>query len=152
MSPLLFVDTEFTDLVEMDLISMGIVAEDGRSWYAERTDYNQSGCSDFTRSVVLPLLGKRPDRMFTFDAMREDLCNWLAPYESTGAVVCFDYVGDWALFAELLRDVPTWIKSRNVRHQIDEVVLNQYFRDTGLPRHHALYDAMANRLAFRSKE
>jgi hypothetical protein len=38
---LVSLDTEFTDFVRHDLISLTMVAEDGREFYAERTDYNR---------------------------------------------------------------------------------------------------------------
>ena len=35
---LVFLDTEFTKFNSPDLISLALVAEDGREFYAERTD------------------------------------------------------------------------------------------------------------------
>jgi hypothetical protein len=55
---LVFLDTEFTDFVRPELISIALVAEDGREFYAERTDYRHDDCSDFVRETVLPLLGR----------------------------------------------------------------------------------------------
>ena len=57
---LVFLDTEFTDFVRPDLISLALVSEDGREFYAERTDYRKDECSDFVRETVLPLLGRVP--------------------------------------------------------------------------------------------
>lgn len=57
---LIFLDTEFTDFVQLGLISIALVAEDGREFYAERTDYRQGDCTDFVCSAVLPLLGRVP--------------------------------------------------------------------------------------------
>jgi len=48
---LVFLDTEFTDFVRPDLISIALVAEDGREFYAERTDYHRDACSDFVRET-----------------------------------------------------------------------------------------------------
>ena len=50
--------TEFTALHrEAKLISIGLVAEDGRMFYAELSDtYLLKDCGDFAREVVLPLL------------------------------------------------------------------------------------------------
>ena len=36
---LVFLDTEFTAFVRPDLISLALVSEDGREFYAERIDY-----------------------------------------------------------------------------------------------------------------
>ena len=60
-----FLDTEFTDFVRPDLISIALVSEDGREFYAERTDYREDDCSDFVRETVLPLLGGVPDAAFS---------------------------------------------------------------------------------------
>ncbi len=39
---LIFLDTEFTDFIDCDLISIGMVSEDGRHFfYAEREDYQR---------------------------------------------------------------------------------------------------------------
>ena len=53
---LIFLDTEFTDFARPDLISLALVSEDGREFYAERTDYDPERCSEFVRETVLPLL------------------------------------------------------------------------------------------------
>lgn len=57
---LVFLETEFTSFVRPDLISIGLVAEYGREFYAERTDYRRDECSDFVCETVLPLLGRVP--------------------------------------------------------------------------------------------
>jgi hypothetical protein len=57
---LIFLDTEFTSFDHPELISMGLVGEDGREFYAERTDYQRDACSDFVLETVLPLLGRVP--------------------------------------------------------------------------------------------
>ena len=67
---LIFFDTEFTDLHwQAKLISIGLVTEDGRTFYAELTDtYIDAECGDFARDVVLPLLDGGDARM-TFPAL-----------------------------------------------------------------------------------
>ena len=57
---LLFFDTEFTGLRKnTTLISLGIVSEDGKKFYAEFTDYDESQCDDWIKENVLKnLLGK----------------------------------------------------------------------------------------------
>jgi hypothetical protein len=52
-------DTEFTDFIDCDLISVGMVSEDGQhEFYVERSDYQTQWCNQFVRSAVLPQLGK----------------------------------------------------------------------------------------------
>lgn len=50
----LFFDTEFTGLQKnTTLISIGIVAENGKKFYAELADYDESQCSDWIQENVL---------------------------------------------------------------------------------------------------
>jgi len=50
----LFFDTEFTGLhKDTTLISIGIVSEDGRKFYAEFTDYDESQCNDWIKENVI---------------------------------------------------------------------------------------------------
>lgn len=103
---LIFLDTEFTDFVDCDLISIGLVDELGREFYAELTDYRQEACSDFVNEVVRPLLKHHKGRIegnkfFVAKALNE----WLAEYKD-GARICYDYVLDWYLMADLLKQLP----------------------------------------------
>lgn len=50
----LFFDTEFTGLhKDTTLISIGIVSEDGRKFYAEFTDYDEKQCDDWVKENVI---------------------------------------------------------------------------------------------------
>ena len=50
----LYFDTEFTGLrKDTTLISIGIVSEDGRKFYAEFTDYDESQCGDWIKQNVI---------------------------------------------------------------------------------------------------
>jgi hypothetical protein len=52
-----FVNSEYIDAErEIDLISLGIVAADGREFYAISTEFDGSRANQFVRTVVLPLL------------------------------------------------------------------------------------------------
>lgn len=47
----LFLDTGYTDPLNIDLISLGIISEDGRyEFYAERDDYSTLDCNAFVRA------------------------------------------------------------------------------------------------------
>jgi hypothetical protein len=54
----LFVDTELTDFIECDLISVALVADDGRKFYGERSDFDRASCSEFGRAAVLSALSR----------------------------------------------------------------------------------------------
>ena len=50
----IFFDTEFTGLHKnTTLISIGLISEDGRQFYAELTDYNLEQCDDWIEKNVL---------------------------------------------------------------------------------------------------
>ena len=68
---IIFLDTEFTDFVRPDLISIGLVIEDGREFYAERTDYRPDTCSDSVRESVA--LADARALMAGFRAWRTDM-------------------------------------------------------------------------------
>lgn len=42
-------DTEFTDCTDCELISIALVADDGRAFYGERTDFDRHACSISSR-------------------------------------------------------------------------------------------------------
>ncbi|MCQ9136836.1 hypothetical protein KMS84_39690, partial [Streptomyces sp. IBSBF 2807] len=54
----LFLDCEFTRLsATAELISLALVAEDGREFYVELIDtWREEDCSDFVLEIVLPQL------------------------------------------------------------------------------------------------
>jgi 3' exoribonuclease, RNase T-like len=139
-----FVDCEFTDFIDCDLISIGLVADDGREFYGERSDYDDSSCSAFVREAVLPQLGQYPGRVFTREALRSALLAWLGQFD--GGFFCADYVGDWDLLIDLLGDVPAGWQGVLVSQLIDYNRLEAYFAENQ-GRHHALVDARALRQA-----
>jgi len=50
----LFFDTEFTGLYKgTTLVSLGIIAEDGKKFYAEFTDYDKTQCDDWIKKNVI---------------------------------------------------------------------------------------------------
>lgn len=148
---LLFLDTEFTDFIHCELISVGIVTEDGREFYAECSDVDLSLCSDFARAAVLPQLGREPAVVGTEQHISAALQQWLAQFDQVE--VCFDYPTDFEWFYYLVRDpetliLPAWIKGRNIRGELAAVDIEHYWQENGRQAHHALHDARANRFAF----
>lgn len=150
---LIFIDTEFTDFNHPQLISIGLVTEDGKNeFYGERRDFPVNECSSFVRSNVLPMLGpvaeRQPDQVLS-----DSLYQWLIDQGPCAVVV--DYQGDWNQMLRLLaRQLPDNM-SRQPIHlgdlQADEVFqagYRNYFSKHDVPEHHALHDARANRMAW----
>jgi len=145
-----FLDTEFTSFEDCHLISVGIVSEDGREFYGERTDFQQASSSDFVRKVVLPQLGRFPGRSMPFEQLRDELKAWLQAVPiKPKPVLCYDYQGDYDLFCLLVGGgLPHGWRHENVAQRIDAARLAAYVSEHG-GEHHALHDARANAFSFR---
>jgi len=146
----LFLDTEFSSLLQAEskLISIGLVAEDEREFYAELPPVTYAAhCTDFVRASVIPLLWGEPYEMPPAE-LASALRYWLTQFA----------------LAEIVTDAPAW-DFRHLRTAIDEAqgwpqnlatgaILNQpeeawletHFAQPGHLQHHALHDARALRL------
>ena len=149
---LVFLDTEFTDFVRPDLISLALVADDGREFYAERIDYRQHDCNDFVRATVLPLLGRVPGAACTNKELTDRVRAWFTALLEPATII-FDYETDWFLLANAILGRPQTMPPENwgeklhldsyaITHPVFEQALNlTYTQDW--PPHHALADARA---------
>ena len=154
MSFKIFLDTEFTDFIDTQLISLGMVTDLGRTFYAE-VPYLDNACSVFVREAVIPLLGRISGSQYAFDDLGKNILTWLKTErtDEQEVEICFDYQTDWDLFSDALQlHMPEWCRPRNVKAEIDEVLRYKFYKENQLPMHHALYDALANRFAFRERK
>lgn len=168
---IVFLDTEFTDLLRPQLLSLGLVALDGREFYAELDLTTDSGVAltkastDFVRNGgVLGQWGKVPVATGTPWELGRRAGEWLLELaaESGGKVeVAFDYTADFELLELAIRDSGLWDQVREAVVPIDvdpltgtitgELAAEECYRGLahrGLYRHHALADALALRAAY----
>lgn len=157
---LVFLDTEFTNFVRPDLISIVLVSEDGREFYAERTDYRHADCSDFVRQTVQPLLGRVPGAQCDRAELSRRLRGWFAQLPEP-AIVIHDFQSDWALLAEAwlggsdCRQPPAklgenlHLDSQAITHPVFERAQNHIYTQDR-PPHHALADARALMAGYRA--
>lgn len=150
---IIFLDTEFTDFINCDLIAIGLVSECGAyEFYAERNDYEVDWCSSFATYDVIPLLGRDPRASMTRQQLHCALWNW---FGALGDIeVAYDYASDWDLLMDALVDYGRSKRPGNIVGRIDlrapmfdpvyTRAMNQFYRE-GQPRHHALADAKAHR-------
>lgn len=149
----LFLDTEFSSLLkaESQLISIALVAEDGREFYAERPpDSYRTSCTRFVIEIVWPAL-------------------WGARYEMSAAQLA-TALREWLQgfdFVEIVTDAPSWdfhflrdaldepqlgwpprVATRALYFTASDADIMAYFAQPGRVQHHALYDARALRLAY----
>lgn len=167
---LLYLDTEFTDLLGPELLSLGMVSADGDEHYVE-LDLNDptsaetlAAASEFALHCgVLEQWGLVPNSAFSRPAMGERTARWVlqqATRFSQPALIAFDYAPDFELLEYLLRDAGQWESVRDVMRPLNVAELASRFdgalsaeaayaalRRRGLERHHALADAHALRAA-----
>lgn len=150
-----FYDTEFIeDGKTIELISIGIVAEDGREYYAVSTDFDASRANPWVRENVLEKLPnpQRPEwkpkqkireEVFAFltaAGSKPELWAWVGAYDH---VVLAQLWGD---MTKLPKEMPRYTRE-----------LRQYWDMAGRPtlppaphgNHDALVDARHNLLKFR---
>jgi hypothetical protein len=156
---LVFLDTEFTDFAKPDLISLALVAEDGREFYAERTDYPASECSAFVQEIVLPLLGRVPSAACDSAELALRLRAWFHALPEP-SIIIFDFETDWHLLAVAMLGrpgksppasfaTPLFLDSYAITHPLFEQAQNRTYTPDW-PPHHALADARALMAGYRA--
>lgn len=156
---LVFLDTEFTDFSRPDLISIALVCEDGREFYAERTDYHRDACSNFVRETVLPLLGGVPGAACSRSELTQRLHAWFEQLPEP-AVIVYDFEGDRLLLADAILSrtyrnppanfgEPLHLGNSSITHPFFEQAQNNTYT-LNWPPHHALADARALMAGYRA--
>ena len=157
---LIFLDTEFSALPNSDplvgylpkpkLISLGLVTENGESFYAESTDFTVRFCSEFVRHNVLPILtGPRLQPLELGAALNR----FLSAQPPNSQIAC-----DYYLDFELLLHALNWKLPPNILTDHSNlawlgdddgaIAASERFFSQGRARHHALADAEALRLSW----
>lgn len=163
----IFVDTEFSDFLEPELLSVALVPEDGsHEFYFEVSDFNRNLCSHFVHETVIPLMDMSAAR--PVDELRPALHAYLQQFNE--AVLVIDYYGDWELIAPVLQGLPEKLKqARMLEPELDQVIkdlgvsafedrihlitygsnrMRDFFQEVDRRQHHALVDARASRHGF----
>ena len=162
----LFFDTEFTGLHQKTtLISIGIISEDGKTFYAEFTDYNEVQIDNWIQVYVIEnLILKEQDENYCFinegetwvkgDTQKicEHLSEWLSQFDKIEIWSdCLAY--DWVLFNNIFGtafdipkniyyipfDICTLFKIKNVDPDISRELYTGLISDER--KHNALWDA-----------
>lgn len=146
---LVFFDTEFTDFINCDLISIGLVTESGEAkFYGERNDFRVDWCSDAVRFNILPMLGGVPS--LSRAELRAELDHWIRSLDGHVQFLC-DSSTDWELLVDLFDGTLPSIASQGAlmtevrtRPEFSKAVY-AYHSAPDHPWHHALHDACASR-------
>jgi hypothetical protein len=152
-----YLDTEFTQFTQPQLISLGLAADDNREFYAVMKNLSRHQCSAFVQDIVLPIIDDDPNPPLDGAEFRQSLLLWLQQCNEPAEIVC-----DFTLDAELLMNLVVGDTKRAlIEFNIGRIAIlapaqyeqtadavDAYFaapRDW--PRHHALEDARALRAA-----
>jgi len=137
-----FIDTEFAESPgQLDLISIGVVSEDGREFYAVAADgWSEDRCSDWVKANVLPNLGE--GHRMTRAEIRDALLDFIGRDTPEFWAYYADY--DWVAFCWLFGAMVDLPKGWPM-HCKDLLDLELAQTDTAIPRgndrHNALDDA-----------
>jgi len=157
----LFFDTEFTGLHQKTtLLSIGIVDENGREFYRELDDYDQSQINDWLKDNVIAKF--KNEGSVNMGMLKEDLLEWLKVYDYGEKIEvwsdCLAY--DWVLFCEIFGgafevpkniyyipfDICTLMKIKGVDPDISREAYAGFDEDSS--KHNALHDAEAIKICY----
>ena len=151
---LIFFDTEFTGIIlDPRLISIGLVSECGREFYAELSDtYEVNQCEPFVLEAVLPHL-HGGDALMTMGKLSLRLGNWIEGFDEAVQLATDSLSWDWPWIQEIFCEPYTWPENLDGKPLIldqspDFNIAKENAFAGGLRRHHALDDAEANRLSW----
>lgn len=145
-----FFDTEFTGLHKnTTLISIGMVAEDGRELYRELNDYNLLDVDEWLENNVIANLDG--SNSVNTKQLAKDIEQFIEPYDKVEIWSdCLAY--DWVLFCNIWGhafnipkkiyyipfDICTLFKIKGVDPDVNR---ESFSGMTGGPKHNALWDA-----------
>lgn len=104
-----FLDTEFIESGPkrpIELLSVGIVCEDGREFYAANADANLANANPWVMENVVPHLGK-PHQHMGFDSIRRSILDFVGDCKPEFWGYYADY--DWVVFCQIfgtMMDLP----------------------------------------------
>lgn len=168
----IFFDTEFTGLHQnTTLISIGLIAETGQTFYAELTDYDKSQIDDWLQKNVIENLLNQSMLNNSYEGTENVRCKcdtpllklyleqWLSQFEEVEIWSdCLSY--DWVLFNQIFGHafnipknvyyIPFDICTLFQLQGIDPDVNREDFADfkTNSRKHNALHDARVIRECF----
>jgi hypothetical protein len=149
---LIFLDTEYTDEHRRELVSVGMVTQDGqRLIYLERTDFSRISCSRFVVQNVLPHLGNDVAALCTMPELGHRLRAWFQTLPRHVQLACDSPIDRDLLLTAVGGAVPFNVSPMlyDLRPLIDTTVYDKavarYHEHPAHPWHHALHDALAHR-------
>jgi adenine-specific DNA methylase len=173
----LFMDLEFTGLHQhTTLISIGLISECGKTFYAELTDYDKNQIDDWLQNNVISNLilqnydiekdydpyGKNVKAKGTKEQVEQALSHWLHQFKQVEIWSdCYTY--DWMLFCQLWGhafnipknvyyipfDIATLFKVKGIDPDVNREEFCYDGRCYDVPKHNALWDAQIIKLCYQ---
>jgi hypothetical protein len=149
----LFLDTEFTDLrPDNQLISIALVSENGKWFYAELTDsYERCECSDFVMNFVLPFLKGGEYRM-TENECALKMATWIEELGDEYMIACDNISWDLPHLHRLLNKTRLWPENLSKTERFKFMVMDddaeRIVMEYDFDIHNALDDAKAMQIAY----
>lgn len=95
---MIFIDCEFTSIESPELLSIGLVADDGRELYIELTgESHLTGASAFVLDTVVQQFGLVPHAVATMEELGRRVGAWLIDLDIDSVDVAYDYHTDFDL-------------------------------------------------------
>lgn len=150
----IYLDCELTHLSTDDtdlplLVSIGCVAEDGKIFYAENEDVHNERCNEWVVDNVLPLL-EGANASMPLHLIASSLKDWLKTFNDEVQMLTDAPHIDWPQI-QMIFDLYEWpcnlIRAPKWLWLADGVVDNLFVRHPDIRRHHALDDALINKIA-----
>ncbi|OIQ89554.1 3'-5' exoribonuclease [mine drainage metagenome] len=160
----LFFDCEFTSLPHdcqesSALVSIGIIADDGRTFYVENADMQEELCDGFVRHQVLPLLTSG-DMCMPYSQIAQRMKDWIEVFEDETTMLTDEPHIHWPAVLDLFNTYgwpknlirePVKILFEFERQQSYFLAnLQRAFVTLKLREHHALDNAKARRFAYNA--
>lgn len=174
MKTKIFFDTEFTGLHQnTTLISIGLVSECGKTFYAELNDYDTSQIDEWLQKNVIDNLSNQWMLNNSCEGTENVKCNcdtkllnlylsqWLSQFESVEMWSdCLSY--DWVLFNQIFGhafnipknvyyipfDICTMFKLKNIDPDISREKYGCGEVYSEMPKHNALWDARVIKMCY----
>jgi hypothetical protein len=151
-----FLDTEFSERGQcVELLSIGLVSDDGREYYAQNSDASLSSCNEFVQQKVIPLFTE--DAWKPLETIKDNVLEYFrADLEQGRSFDVWTYFGnyDWVALCGSVFGGMTQTPKGFPYSAFD---LQQYAHHLGLRKirvakpqniHNALADARWNRDAY----
>jgi hypothetical protein len=148
----IFYDTEFIERgpdYPLTLISIGMVDDDGRTFYRVSSEFREEDCNDWVKANVLPYLG--PTHPCSRAEIAHDLMEFIGADKPRwyGYYSAYDHVLLCQLFGTMIELPKGWpMYTRDIKQMLDSIGNPEVPKDFNGVLHNALEDALWNKKVY----